>query len=394
MSDKIEQWVWEPIAKLKPNPNNRNIHPKEQITRIAELLKYQGWRAAIVVSNRSGLIVAGHGRLLAAKKLKMEKVPVHYQDFDSEEQEYAHSIADNAIPNWATLDLSNIHLDIQGMDPTILQLDMLGIQDFRFEPPASEAQCDEDHVPEYVEPKARLGDIYKLGEHRLMCGDSTNIQNVELLMDGDKADAVYTDPPYGMSLDTNYDKMFSNDKNHKSKGDRFEKIISDDRYFDPQEVLAVCTEVSEVFLWGADYFYDSLPRGGSLCAWDKRTENLDRVVGNTTEFLWSKRPHRRMTARVLWSGHHGMGKDDDKKRIHPTQKPVTLHEWFFDSFGGEFKTILDLFGGSGSTLIACEKTKRRCFMIEIDPKYIDVIVARWEKYTGKKAELLTQPFPS
>lgn len=246
-----------------------------------------------------------------------------------------------------------------------------------------EPEVEEDEAPEVDEsetPKSKLGEVYQLGRHRLMCADSTVKENVELLMGGEKADMAYTDPPYGMSLDVDYDSMFKNDKNHKTKGDRFDAVIDDDKYFDPTTILNILADVKEVFLWGADYFYDSLPRGGSLSAWDKRTENLDKVVGNTTEFLWSKQPHRRMTARVLWSGHHGMGTADEKSRVHPTQKPLKLHEWFFSNYGSNHKNIIDLFLGSGSTLIACEQTDRTCYGMEISESYTDVVRKRWAKY--------------
>ena len=236
-------------------------------------------------------------------------------------------------------------------------------------------KCDCGHEFEYQESDIK--------HHFLMCGDATKIEDVEKLMNGQKADMIYTDPPYGMDLNTNYDEMFKGDKTHKDTGKRFEKVIADEKYFDPTFLLNMA---KEVFLWGGDYFYDSLPRGGSWSAWDKRSETLDNVIGNTTEFLWSKIPHRRMTTRVLWSGHHGMGKDDDKSRVHPTQKPIGLHKWFFDNFGNGLNIVLDLFGGSGSTLIACEQTNRTCYMMELDPKYTDVIIKRWENLTGNKAE--------
>lgn len=128
-----------------------------------------------------------------------------------------------------------------------------------------------------------------------------------------------------------------------------------------------------------------LPPGGSFIAWDKRNENLDAVLGNTSEFCWAHPPVRRMTARILWSGHHGMQGDDSKTRVHPTQKPAALAEWFFERWGKDRSNILDLYLGSGSTLIACEKTNRKCFGMEIDPHYVSVILDRWEKFSGKKA---------
>lgn len=382
------------ISELKPHPKNRNNHSEAQIDRLCEIIKYQGVRHPIKVSNLSGFISSGHGRLLAAKKLGMKRVPVSYQDYTDEAQEYADLIADNAIASWSELDLSGINSDIGDLGPDF-EIDLLGIKDFVLEPTEKlDPQCDEDEVPEHVEPKAKLGDIYQLGRHRLMCGDSTSIDAVEKLMAGEKADMVFTDPPYGMFLDTNYDQMFAADDAHRKTGKRFDQVKGDHADFTPElisTIFAAFPDCEEVFIWGADYFSELLPdrKYGSWVVWDKRcSEAMDKVSGNTFELCWSKKKHKRLIARIQWSGHHGMQKDDTKTRVHPTQKPVALVEWFFEQWGDKKSSLVDLFGGSGSTLIACEKTNRTCFMMELDPHYIDVIVARWEKYTGKKAELL------
>lgn len=368
---------------LKNHPKNRNKHGQDQIDRLAELYKYHGVRHPIIVSKLSGFIVAGHGRKLAAIRAGFDSFPVVYQDFESSEKEYAFLQADNAIAAWAELDIDNIKLDIG--DFPELDFNMLGIHNFQVDE-LKEFLSDPDEAPEDVEPKAKIGEIYQLGNHRLMCGDSTDLASVEKLMNGEKADMVFTDPPYGMNLDTNYDKMFGNDSLSLHERNRFQKVIGDDVDYDPNPIFSI--DAKEYYIWGADYFYDKLPRGGSWIAWDKRDETLDKVPGNTTEFLWSKNPHRRMSLRVKWSGHHGMQKEDVKKRIHPTQKPVALIEKFFEELADKHKSIVDIYGGSGSTLIACEKTNRKCYMMELDPHYIDVIIARWEKFTGNKAELL------
>lgn len=370
--------------KLKFYSRNRNKHNDEQIQRLDKIIQYQGFRVPLIVDKKTNEVIAGNGRLEWAHKNGIKHVPVIYQTFENEDQRYAFSVSDNAIASWANLDLSTINQDIVDMG-TEFDVDLLGIKDFMVEPAEKVPQCDEDEIPEKVQAKTVLGDIYQLGDHRLMCGDSTSVDAVEKLMNGEKADMVFTDPPYGMNLDTNYDKMFQNDSSHVKKGNRFEKIKGDDVEYDPNPIFLI--QAKEYFIWGADYFYDKLPKGGSWIAWDKRDENLDRVMGNTTEFLWSKKPHRRMSLRVKWSGHHGMQREDTKTRIHPTQKPVQMIEKFFEEFGSTHKTIVDIYLGSGSTLIACEKTNRKCYGMEIDPHYCDVIVARWEKYTGKKAIL-------
>lgn len=370
------------INVLEDHPKNRNKHSKDQIDRLAKLYEYQGIRHPIIVSRLTDLIVAGHGRKMAAKKLGMETFPVVYQEFENHEQEYAFLQSDNAIAIWAELDLSGINSDVPELGPDF-DIDLLGIRNFTIDV-AEKGLADENEIPEKVEPRTKPGDLYIMGNHRLLCGDATVLDSVDTLMGEEKADMVFTDPPYGMDLDPEYDKMFET-TGHKKTGKRFDKIKGDDIDFDPNPIFAI--EAKDYFIWGADYFYDKLPPKGSLIAWDKRDESLDRVPGNPTEFCWSKNPKRRMSCRIKWSGHHGMQKDDAKKRVHPTQKPTALAEWFFDQWGKDAKIIVDLFGGSGSTMIACEKQNRRCFMMELDPYYCDVIVTRWENFSGQKAQL-------
>lgn len=384
---RSEKIVMVPLSEIKLNPKNRNKHPKEQIDQLINIIKYQGFRRPVTISNRTGNLSCGEGRYLAAKKLKMEKIPAIYQDYDSEEQEYADGIADNAIDKWADLDLSSINNDFTDMGPDF-DIDLLGIKGFEIDVADKYDEETEDEVPEYVEPKTKLGDIYRLGNHRLMCGDSTSIDAVEKLMNGEKPDMVYTDPPYGMKLDADFSSI-GNDK--VGFGKKYEKIKGDHDDFtdDLINTIFYFNEAREIFIWGADYFAQLLParNDGSWIVWDKRvTENFDKMIGSGFELCWSRSRHQRILARFNYS-KFGNTKDDSKSRVHPTQKPVQLTEWFFENWGQANDKVVDLYGGSGSTLIACEKTNRQCFMMELDPHYCDVIVARWEKYTGQTAEL-------
>lgn len=375
------------ISELKPHPKNRNKHPADQIERLAKILKYQGWRYPVKVSKRSGLVTSGHGRIEAAKANGWLQVPVNVQAYDSEEQEYADVQADNAIALWAELDLSGINMDVPELGPDF-NIDLLGIRNFEIEVADKHGLTNEDSVPEHVEPKTKLGDIYQLGNHRLMCGDSTNIDAVEKLMNGEKADMVFTDPPYGMNLNTSYADTLGPGKSFDRAIKNYRPVAGDDQEFDFKTAYALFEYVKEQFWWGADYYCDQLPKGGSWVVWDKKTnENLQKMYGSDFELCWSKQKHSREIARVTWASVFGHSKKDDgDKRVHPTMKAVKLIEWFFDRFIGD--KVVDLFGGSGSTLIACEKTNRKCFMMELDPHYCDVIVARWEKFTGQKAELI------
>ena len=240
------------------------------------------------------------------------------------------------------------------------------------------AQVDRSDELQQVWQVAR-GDVWQIGEHRLLCGDSTNADDVARLMDGERGDMVFTDPPYGMDLDVDYDSMFRADPSHRKTGERFEKVVGDDLDFDPRSIMAMFNDVDEQFWWGADYYADRIPNftKGSLIVWDKRcSPEMDKVVGNIFELAWSKKPHRKEIARILWSGHHGMQQDDTDVRVHPTQKPSELVRWFFDRWGRNGDLIFDPFIGSGTTLVACEQTGRRGCGIEIEPKYCAVTLQR------------------
>ena len=231
--------------------------------------------------------------------------------------------------------------------------------------------------------------------HRLMCGDSTKEEDVAKLMDGNKADMVFTDPPYGMNLDTDYSGMASKIFKNGNGGNKYEERIVDE--FNPKMIdLILSLNVKETFLWGADYYAEFLPEknNGSWVVWDKRANgndnveedySSDKMYGSCFELCWSRNKHKRDIARVKWAGMFGMEKQDNKKRLHPTQKPLELCEWFLKKYSKEKDIILDLFGGSGSTLISCEQLNRKCYMMELDPHYVDVIINRWETFTGKKA---------
>jgi DNA modification methylase len=369
------------VSELKEHTKNRNNHPKEQIDRLVKLFEYQGMRHPIIVSNLSGCIVVGHGRLMAAKKLGAKEVPVVYQDFDNADQEYAFLISDNAVAEWAELDLSGINNDIGDLGPDF-DIDLLGLKDFTVTlEDKLEPGCDEDEIPEVKEPRSVLGDLYELGNHRLLCGDSTSIDAVEKLMKGEKADMVFTDPPYGINEET--DRAFAS-PTRKAKGNTFDKIIGDDSIDTALGVYSIIDIISDIICyWGGNYYAHKLPPTPCWVVWDKRVEDKQRDMNSDCELAYVKHPSKESVRifRHLWKGmikgsEHGQG------RVHPTQKPIALAEWCFNELNPDGKSVLDLFGGSGSTLIACEKTQRKCYMMELDPQYIDVIVSRYVKYSG------------
>lgn len=220
-------------------------------------------------------------------------------------------------------------------------------------------------------------------------------------MDGEKADMIFTDPPYGMNLDTDFSgmksKQFSNEK-HTKNGNKYDPGRVDE--FHPEMIDAILAiDAEEVFIWGADYFAELLPHrtDGSWIVWDKRANgnddieedySSDKMYGSCFELCWSKKKHKRDIARVKWAGVFGTEGEFDHKRHHPTQKPVKLAEWFLQKYSRDNDVILDIFGGSGSTLMACQQLGRRCYMCEIDEHYCDIILQRWETLTGKEAILL------
>lgn len=381
-----------PLEKLVPNPRNDNKHEKEHAELLAKVMRARGIRHPIIVSKRSGFIVAGHLRLMAALINNYESYPVDYQDFESEADEYAFLSSDNNVARYAEFDKEKFIDNLKDLDVDFENFDHeeYGFLDFELpEIEVLEPQCDEDEVPEVKEdPITKRGDVWLLGRHRLKCGDSTMIDDVEKLMNGEKADMVFTDPPYGMLLDCDYSKMHVG-------GKTYDNIIGDHDDFKDEFIQNIFTcfdYCGEIFLWGADYYRRLIPDGGSWVVWDKRSSenhsNLDKLLGSAFELCWSKQKHKRDIARVLWSGHHGMNKEDTKKRCHPSQKPSGLCEWFFNKWGKDKNIIVDLFLGSGSTLIACEKTNRKCFGMELDEHYCDVIINRYMKFTDKDDVIL------
>jgi DNA modification methylase len=361
------------VKDLRVHPKNRNKHPDAQIQRLAEILEYQGFRYPIKVSKLSGYITSGHGRLSAAIKNGWIEVPVNYQEYESEAQEYADVQADNAIASWAELDLVGINTDVSELGDEF-DVNLLGIEDFEYTEPKEEPGADEDEVPEPTESIAKLGDIWKLGNHRLMCGDSTSIDAVEKLMDGEKADMVFTDPPYGIGFKYN---------SHKdTTGDEYKDFCRD--WFHNLKIQCDFIVISTGWAYNL-FWYQNEPKDTFywLCKNKRTGGSISHFRKVEPLFIWGKPANRydfdffEQTTQI----------EQDLKGQHTCPKPVSLIESIIHGCKDK-GSILDVFGGSGTTLIACEKTNRKCFMMELDPHYVDVIIARWEKYANKKAELL------
>lgn len=387
MEDKLEiEYVG--INEVEPWDKNPKEHDMAGLTNSVETF---GPRQPILVQKGTNRIIAGHGRLKAYRERGMDKIPVMAWDCTDEEAD-AYAIADNQLTialGWDEDELSNIlkevdddFIDSLGFSESEL-MDLLGEE--------MEVEEDDFEEPDEIETDIERGDVFQLGDHRLMCGDATSEGDVEVLMDGKEADMVFTDPPYGMNLDTDFSDMEG-----IAGGNKYKKVEGDDKKYNPNHIFDTFN-TNELFLWGADYYAELIPNRNEGCffVWDKteggvRTNSTyDKMFGSNFELCWSKQKHKRQIVRALWKGIFGLSEEDTKKRLHPTQKPVKLCSWFIEKFSDKADKIVDVFGGSGSTLIASEQLDRRCYMMEIDPQYCQVIIDRWEDFTGDQADKLT-----
>ncbi len=397
MQHKIEFLT---LDELEPYAKNSRVHSEEQVDQIVDSIHEFGFTNPILIDGQNG-IIAGHGRFEAATRMGIEKVPCVRLDHLTEAQKRAYVIADNKLALNATWDDSILSEELMLLKEDEFDLDVVGFSDEELAdllPPEVEekkSEGDDDTVPELVDENpygVKLGDIWQLGNHRVMCADSTIKENVDKLMDGEKADMVFTDPPYGINLDTDYSNIkASNHVDFPRIAKKHKQVLNDDIPYDPSFLLKIFEYVDELFLWGFDYYMDKLPVGCPI-VWDKTGGNdslMQAGFGANFELCWSKTSHKRDLIRYTYKGVAGM-RPEDGNRVHPTQKPVGLACYFFDKWGKDKTNIVDLFLGSGSTLIACEKTNRTCFGCELDPHYVSVIINRWEQFTGNKAKRIVE----
>ena len=388
---------------LIPHTKNAKKHDKRQINNVAESIKQYGFVQPIVV-DRDGVIVIGHCRALAAKKLGVEEVPCVCVDDLTPEQVNALRLVDNKS-NESDWDFDLLAEELPELDLSAFDFDW-GISDDITE------EVIEDEAPEVdedAEPITKLGDIWQLGRHRLMCGDSTDKETVELLMDDKKADMAFTSPPYGVNLDYNtYEDTFENTTN------LIELVLP---------MLCKFTENYVVLNW-ADIVSASKINGTeqpSQYAW---LPKYLEIMSKENWYIWAeriwKKPHARCSG--IWSAssnrpvsdweyiftwankhpkynernngsHFGIidsteSTQSDTLKDHPGAFPVYVASKVVEIHTQKNENVLDLFGGTGTTLIACEQLDRTCYMMELDPKYCDVIIKRWETLTGEKAVLI------
>ena len=350
------------IESLIPYQNNARKHSDADTDAIMKSIQEFGFNDPIGVWK--DIIVEGHGRLIAAKRLGMEEVPIIRLDHLTDEQRKAYALAHNK-----TAELSSWDFDV--LDAELQELSDIDMSQFGFELPEVEepTEITEDEMPEEVETRCKLGDIWLLGNHRLICGDSTDVAVIDRLMDGVKADMVFTDPPYGIGIDGQKESKCANPK-HNRKAHEFrgwDSTRPDKSIFD----YILSLNIPSV-IFGGNYFADMLPATRGWIYWSKGQDGLTMSDG---ELAWTNvdKPLRCVTVNRANLG----------KTVHPTQKPLKVVEFCLD-YAGEGEVVLDLFGGSGSTLIACEQLNRKCYMCELDEHYCDVIIQRWENLTGGK----------
>ena len=359
------------LSQIKPYEKNPRKNDNA-IDKVASSIKEFGFKQPIVV-DKDYIIIAGHTRYQAANKLQLSKAPIIIADDLTPEQVKAYRIADNRVAQESEWDYDLLKIEMTELaeiDYNLLETgfsqkeldDMLQLE--------VEGLTDEDEIPEDVEPIVKLGDIWQLKNHRLMCGSSSDINNVDSLMQGNYPDLIHTDPPYGMNavsksgvLSKTYKNDILGDNDNSIAKDAF--ILIHNLYPQAKQIW-----------WGANYYSSVLPDSECWLVWDKNNGQSDQT---DCELAWA---NFRSVVRQFTQA------SEKTNRTHPTQKPVSLMEWIIKRFKLSSNTIADFFGGSGSTLIGAEKHGLQCYMMELDPKYCDVIIKRWENFTGNKAELI------
>jgi len=395
------------IAKVHPYPNNPRVN-KDAVDKVAASLRAFGFRQPIVV-DKDYVIICGHTRLEAAKRLRMKEVPVLVADDLSEEQVRAYRLADNKTAEFSEWDLDKLIEEIT----EIMDIDMeefgFDLSEFVDEPQVVEDDF-EPEIPE--EPKAKQGDVYQLGRHRLMCGDSTSVDDVEKLVDGAQIDMLLTDPPYNVDYKGTAGKI----KNDNMDSDKFREFLRD-AFLTARAVM----KPGAVFhVWHAETegynFRGALADAGFTCRqqliWVKSSQTLGRQdfqrmyegVLTGDNFLDEEMEARGYEA-MLYGWKDGKGHNWYKKRKekdvlffdkprasaeHPTMKPILLFDYEMQCNTKKGDAVLDLFAGSGTTIMAAEQNGRVAYCMELDPRFVDVIIDRWEAFTGEEAVLLNE----
>ena len=377
------------INDLKKYHKNAKKHPKEQVNRIANSIKEFGMCDPIGVWGKDNLIIEGHGRLMALKKLGYTEAPIIRLDHLSEEQRKAYTLAHNksAESEW---DFEILSDELK----SIVDIDMMEFG-FDLSLDEEEPKVIEDEIPEIpVEPKAKYGDIYQLGNHRLMCGDATVLEDVRTLMNDNKADLLLTDPPYNVDYEgkTKDSLKIKND----NMGDNQFKQFLTDSFSNANDVMK---EGASFYIWHADsegYNFRSACKDVSWKVRQCLIWNKNTMVMGRQDYQWKHEP-------CLYGWKEGASHNwysdrkqttilefnkPNKSELHPTMKPLDLFAYQMKNSTAKGDIVLDLFGGSGTTLMVSEQLDRNAYVMELDPRYVDAIINRWENMTGSKGVLL------
>lgn len=383
--------VYLPVDSLTPYDNNARKHTEHDIEAIKESIKQSGgFNDPIGIWGENNLIVEGHGRLIAAKELGISEVPCIRLDHLTDEERRKYTLLHNQTNSLSDWDFSKLEEELADLD--------FGNFDFGFETDTSDEkegnEITEDEPPADVETRCKEGGLWLLGNHRLICGDSTDAEIIEKLLAGENATLLLTDPPYGISVVQNRKVggggalHFGGKQGKRVESSVYIPVANDDTTDTARLNYSVAQNYTEnQIIFGGNYFTDFLPPSRCWIVWDKQN------TGNfaDAELAWTSFDKGVRLYHFLWNGlcRAGSREIEGKTRVHPTQKPVGLIADILKDFSSENDSILDCFGGSGSTLMACEQTGRKCYIAELDPHYCDVIINRWETFTGKKAEKIS-----
>ena len=405
-----------PMSDLIPYINNARIHDEQQINQVAASIKEFGFTNPVLIDTQNG-IIAGHGRVLAARKLNIEQIPCIVLKDLSEAQKKAYIIADNKLALNADWDEELLKNEIERLTELDFDLDLLGFDQDELDnifgtDQSATGLTDPDEAPELPEqPVNNMGDLWLLGSHRLMCGDSTEQKSVTKLMDDKTIDMIFTDPPYGVSY-SDKNKLL----NSLDEGNRIQDAIKND-HMTVSDTSILWSNVFKIwsgFLSVYSSYYLTSSHSGELFLMMMMMMNENGLPVKHT-IIWNKNNHvlgrcdynyKHEPILYGWSNTHkfyGEGEHKTsvwdipkphKSDLHPTMKPIELIENCILNSTIKNQTVADMFGGSGSTLIACEKTSRHCFMMELSDHYCDVIINRWQNFTGQQAihETTGKPF--
>lgn len=379
------------VEKLIPYARNARTHSDAQVAQIAASMREFGWTNPVLVDGRGG-IIAGHGRVLAARKLGIKDVPCIVLGHLSETQKRALILADNKLALSAGWDDELLRIEVDELKLEDFDLSLTGFDseeiDALLAPPATEGLTDPDDVPELSDKAvSKQGDVWQLGRHRLMCGDSTNAVDVERLTGGVVPDLAICDPPYGVSIvrggSVGGAKPFGCEHGRAKRAiiepGTYAPIIGDDTTETAVKSHAVLVSIGvpAIVLWGGNYFANLLPPSRCWLAWDKENTGTFADI----ELAWTNQDAVARLFRHQWSGLI-KASERGERRVHPTQKPVALADWVCEVIAPKAEKIIDLFLGGGGTLISAERKGKTLYAMEMAPVYVDVAIRRWEAFTG------------